>query len=79
MGECASKRWEIDLRDTCQRLRCFFACCKGHIIVTRLLKLKAQNLNPKSKMIKRFMTPVLFGLIPYFFAVQPDVERLHGS
>ena len=25
MGVCASKPWEIDLRDTCQRLRCFFA------------------------------------------------------
>ena len=33
MGDCASKPWEIDLRDICQRLRCFFACCKGQIIV----------------------------------------------
>ena len=33
MGVCASKPWEIDLRDICQRLRCFFACCKGKIIV----------------------------------------------
>ena len=32
MGACASKPWEIDLRDICQRLRCFFACCKGQII-----------------------------------------------
>ena len=30
MGACASKPWEIDLRDVC---RCFFACCKGQIIV----------------------------------------------
>ena len=33
MGACASKPWEIDLRDICQRLRCFFACCKGQIII----------------------------------------------
>ena len=32
MGACASKLWEIDLRDICQRLRCFFACYKGQII-----------------------------------------------
>ena len=43
------------------------------------LKLMAQNLNLKSKMTKRFMTPVLFGLILYFYVVQPDVERLPGS
>ena len=33
MGACASKPREIDLRDICQRLRCFSACCKGQIIV----------------------------------------------
>ena len=33
MGACASKPWEVDLRDICQRLRCFFACCKGQIII----------------------------------------------
>ena len=33
MGECASELWEIDLRDICQGLRCFFACCKGQIII----------------------------------------------
>ena len=33
MGACASKPWEIDLRDICQRLRCFFACCKGQIVI----------------------------------------------
>ena len=27
------KPWEIDLRDICQRLRCFFACCKGQIVI----------------------------------------------
>ena len=32
-GCCALKLWEIDLRDICHRLRCFFACCKGQIIV----------------------------------------------
>ena len=33
MGACASKPWEIDLQDICQGLRCFFACCKGHIVI----------------------------------------------
>ena len=33
MGACASKPWEIDLRDICLRLRCFFACCKGQIVI----------------------------------------------
>ena len=33
MGACALKPWEVDLRDICQRLRCFFACCKGQIII----------------------------------------------
>ena len=33
MGACASKPWEIDLRDICQGLRCFFSCCKGQIVI----------------------------------------------
>ena len=33
MGASASKPWEIDSRDICQRLHCFFASCKGEIIV----------------------------------------------
>ena len=33
MGACASKLWEIDLRDIYQRLRCFFACCKGQTVI----------------------------------------------
>ena len=33
MGTCTSKPWEIDSRDICQGLRCFFACCKGQILV----------------------------------------------
>ena len=33
MGACASKPWEIDFRDICQRLRCFFACCEGQIVI----------------------------------------------
>ena len=33
MGACASKPWEIDLRDICQRLRCFFAYCKVQIVI----------------------------------------------
>ena len=30
---CASKPWEVDLRDICQRLHCLFVCCKGQIII----------------------------------------------
>ena len=33
MGACASKLWELDLRDICQGLRCFFARCKGQIVI----------------------------------------------
>ena len=33
MGGCVSKLWEIDLRDICQRLCCFFTCCKGQIVI----------------------------------------------
>ena len=33
MGACASKPWEIDLRDICQGLCCFFSCCKGQIVI----------------------------------------------
>ena len=32
MGVCASKPWEIDLRDICQTTM-FFACCKGQIVI----------------------------------------------
>ena len=31
MGVCASKPWEVNFRDICQRL--YFACCKGQIII----------------------------------------------
>ena len=33
MGACASKSREIDLRDICQGLCCFFTCCKGQIVI----------------------------------------------
>ena len=33
MGACVSKPWETHLRDICQRLRFFFACCKGQIVI----------------------------------------------
>ena len=33
MGACVSEPWEIDLRDICQRLHCFLACCKGQIVI----------------------------------------------
>ena len=33
MNACVSKPWEIDLQDICQRLCCFFACCKGQIVI----------------------------------------------
>ena len=50
MAVCALKPWEIDVRDICQRLHCFFACC---------LKLMAQNLNLKSKMTNKIYDPCL--------------------
>ena len=59
MGACVSKPWEIDLRDICQRLRCFFACCKGQIVITKVdgaeiqkyMVLKSKTLKKMSKKI----------------------------
>ena len=58
MGACASKPWEIDLRDICQRLRCFLRVVEVKSLFTRL-KLMAQNLNLKSKMSKKIYDPRL--------------------
>ena len=33
MDACTSKPWESDLRDIRQGSCCFFACCKGQIII----------------------------------------------
>ena len=33
MDVCVSEPWEIDLRDICQRLHCFFHCCRGQIVI----------------------------------------------
>ena len=78
MGACASKSWEIDLRDICQRLRCFFVCCRGQIIV-HTSGIDGSESEFEIQDDKKIMTPVLFGLILYFYVVQPDVERLPGS
>ena len=59
MGACASKLWEIDLRDICQRYVAFLRVVKVKSLFTPLLRLMAQNLNPKSKMIKRIYDPCL--------------------
>ena len=58
MGACASKPWEIDLRDICQRLRCFFACWKGQIIILTS-EIDGQNLNRKYKMSRKIYDPCL--------------------
>ena len=79
MGACASKPWEIDLRDICQRLRCFFACCKGQIVIHTSEVDGAEIEGTEENDKKRAMTPVLFGLILCFCVAQLDVEKLHGS
>ena len=76
MGACASKPWEIDLRDICQGLRCFFACCKGQIVIHTTDVPEIEDIEENVK--KRLMTPVLYGLILCFYMVQPVVERLLG-
>ena len=49
MGACASKLWELDLRDICQGLCCFFACCKGQILFILQMVLKSKTLKKMSK------------------------------
>ena len=49
MGACASKPWKIDLRDICQGLRCFFACCKCQIVIILQTVLKTKTLKKMSK------------------------------
>ena len=78
MGACASKPWKIDLRDICQGLRCFFACCKGQIIIRTSKTGGSEPEPPNPRSQERFMTPVLSGLILCFYVVQSDVERLRG-
>ena len=57
MGACASKPWEIDLRDICQGVRCFFSLVvkvKSLFILQTPLKLKTLK-----KMSKRIYDPHL--------------------
>ena len=58
MGACASKPWEIDLRDICQRLRCFLRVVRVKSLFI-CLKLMAQNLNTKYKMSRKIYDPRL--------------------
>ena len=58
MGACASKPWEIDLRDICQGLHCFSSVVKVKSLFV-LLKLMAQNLNSKSKISRKIYDPRL--------------------
>ena len=53
MGACVSKPWEIDSQDICQRLRCFFACCKGQIVIhtTEVDGAESRTLKKMSKKI----------------------------
>ena len=58
MGACASKPWEIDLKDICQRYVAFLHVVEVKSLSTRL-KLMAQNLNLKSKMTEKIYDPRL--------------------
>ena len=49
MGACTSKPWEIDLRDICQGLRCFFACCRDKLLFILQTVLKLKTLKKMSK------------------------------
>ena len=75
MGACASKPWEIDLRDICQGLRCFFSCCKGQIVIHTMDGAEIEDIEEN---VKRFMILGLYGLILCFYVVQLVVERLLG-
>ena len=76
MGACASKPWEIDLRDIYQGLCCFFACCKGQIVIHTTDGTEIEDIEENVK--KDLLTPILYGLILCFYVVQPVVERLRG-
>ena len=76
MGACVSKSWEIDLRDICQRLRCFFARCKGQIVIHTTDGTEIEDIEENVK--KRFMILGLYGLILCCYVVQRGVEKPHG-
>ena len=78
MGACVSKPWEIDLRDICQRLRCFFACCKGQIVIHTMEVDGAEIKDIEENVKRRFMIENLFGLILCCYVVQRGVEKPHG-
>ena len=78
MGVCASKPWEIDLRNICQRLHCFFACCESQIIF-HTSELDGSEPEFEIQDVKEIYDPHL--VWPYSLLVcgQPDAERLPGS
>ena len=49
MGACASKPWEIDLRDICQGLRCFLHVAKDKLLFLLETVLKSKALKKMSK------------------------------
>ena len=49
MGACASKPWEIDLRDICQGLRCFSHVVKDKLLFILQTVLKSKTLKKMSK------------------------------
>ena len=51
MGACISKLWEIDLRDICQRLRCFLLVVKDKLLFILQMVLKSKTLKKMSKKI----------------------------
>ena len=65
MGACISKPWEIDLRDICQRLHCFFACCKGQIVILTTDGTEIEDIEENVKKIydPRLVWPLLFAVM----------------
>ena len=51
MDACISKPWEIDLRDICQRLRCFSLVVKDKLLFILQTVLKLKTLKKMSKKI----------------------------
>ena len=76
MGACISKPWEIDLPDICQRLHCFFACCKGQIVI-HTTELDDAEIEDIEENVKKIYDPRL--IWPYFccYVVQWGVEKAH--
>ena len=75
MGACVSKPWEIDVRDICQRLRCFYACCKGQIVNHTTDGAEIEDIEEN---VKRFMILGLYGLTLCCYVVQRGAEKPRG-